>query len=292
VERPARAPAGPSIERRAENLRRKKTFAQSRLRQLAILCRRYVELIYADRKNLALLLLQAPVIGVLLVLVSRGDSLTASRFEAKKLVFMLATTGVWFGVINAAREICKESHVLRRERLAGLRAGPYLLSKIGVLFVLVLVQSGLLLGTVAVRTQLPGAGVVLPAAAEMFVTIALAGLAGIALGLCVSAIAATPDKATSLIPIVLVPQVLFAGIMFGLHGVPNLLSYGVSARAAVDAMSATVDTNALATPMFVPVPDEPQYAHTAAILIRAWGVLAAQAAGFTALAWLALFRRR
>ncbi|MEO8704980.1 MAG: ATP-binding cassette domain-containing protein [Kofleriaceae bacterium] len=292
VERPARAPAGPSIEQHAENLRRKKTFAQSRFRQLAILCRRYVELIYADRKNLALLLLQAPVIGVLLLLVSRGDSLTASRIEAKKLVFMLATTGVWFGVINAAREICKESNVLRRERLAGLRAGPYLGSKIGVLFLLVLVQSALLLGTVAVRAKMPAAGVLLPAALEMFLTIALAGLAGIALGLCVSAIATTPDKATSLIPIVLVPQVLFAGIMFGLHGVPDLLSYGVSARAAVDALSATVDTNALATPMFVPLPEEPQYAHTSAVLLKAWGMLGIQTLAFTGIAWLALYRRR
>jgi hypothetical protein len=231
---------------------------------------------------------------VLLVLVSRADGLTSSRIEAKKLIFMLATTGVWFGVINAAREICKESNVLRRERLAGLRAGPYLGSKFGVLFVLVLVQSALLLATVAIRTKLPGDGVVMPAALELYVTIALAGLGGIALGLCVSALASTPDKATSLIPIVLVPQVLFAGIMFGLHGVPRLLSYAVSSRAAVDAMSSTIDTNALSMPLppFMTAPDEPQYAHTQAVLLTAWAMLVAQAVVFGAIAWWTLHRRR
>jgi ABC transport system ATP-binding/permease protein len=294
VERPARAP-GASTEQRAEAVRRARAFAQSRARQLAILCRRYVELVFADRKNLALLLLQAPVIGLLLLLVSQAGSLTTSRMEAKKLVFMLATTGVWFGVINAAREICKESAVLRRERLAGLRVGPYLLSKIAVLFVLVLVQSALLLGIIALRVEIPGAGVVLPATLELYVTIVLAGLGGIALGLCVSAIAATPDKATSLIPIVLVPQVLFSGILFALRGVPGALSYLVSARSAVDAMSATVDSNALAMPLALarmPAPFEPQYAHEPAVLLVAWAVLAGHALVFTTIAWWVLYRRR
>ncbi|MCX5745923.1 MAG: ATP-binding cassette domain-containing protein, partial [Proteobacteria bacterium] len=124
VERPARAPAGPSREQHAEHLRRASAYAKSRGRQLGILCRRYLDLMWADRKNLVLLLLQAPIIGILLSLVSRSDGLTAQRIEAKKLVFMLATTGVWFGVINSAREICKEEAILRRERLAGLHAGP------------------------------------------------------------------------------------------------------------------------------------------------------------------------
>ena len=290
VERPARAPVAPSVDQVAENQRRSKTFAQSRLRQLGILTRRYLELILADKRNLVLLLAQAPIIGILLVLVSRGDGLTSGKIEAKKLIFMLATTGVWFGVINSAREICKEANVLRRERLAGLHAGPYLGSKLIVLTLLVLVQSALLVGVVVAATKLPKGGVMMPPLLEIYVTIVLAGVAGIALGLCVSAIASSPDKATSLIPIVLVPQVLFAGIMFGLKGPTAALSTLVSARAAVDAMSSIVDINNLSSPL--PLPDEPQYAHTSQVLLAAWGMLAAQAAGYALVAWLVLTRRR
>ena len=290
VERPARAPARPSVEQRAETVRRVRSFALSRVRQLAILSRRYVELILADRRYLALLLIQAPVIGLLLVMVAPPAGLTGGRIEAKKLVFMLATTGVWFGVINAAREICKEDAVLRRERLGGVRAGPYLGSKVLVLFLLVLVQSALLLGVVAVRIRLPADGVLVPALLELYVSIALAGLAGIALGLCISAIAANPDKATSFIPIVLVPQVLFAGLMFSLHGPSKLVSWLVSSRPTVDALSATVDVNRL--PEVVPLPLEPQYAHTATVVATAWVALIVQALVFGAIAWLALRRRR
>jgi hypothetical protein len=203
---------------------------------------------------------------------------------------MLATTGVWFGVINAAREICKEAAILRRERLSGLRAGPYLAAKVLVLFALVLVQSAILLGIVGAAIELPRDGVIAPAAVELFVTIALAGLAGLGLGLCVSAVASTPDKATSLIPIVLVPQVLFGGVMFALHGATRAASWLVPSRAAVDGLSATVDTNRLGG--ILGFTREPQYAHTREVLLTAWATLAGQALLFGAIAWITLRRRR
>jgi ABC transport system ATP-binding/permease protein len=143
---------------------------------------------------------------------------------------------------------------------------------------------------VAARTTLPARGVLLPPVLELYITIALAGLAGTGLGLCLSAVATTPDKATSLIPIVLVPQVVFAGIMFALHGPTEVLSMAVAARAAVDALSATIDTNALSTPMNL-IPAEPRYAPVAATVLAAWGALVAQMVAFTALAWWALRRR-
>jgi len=130
----------------------------------------------------------------------------------------------------------------------------------------------------------------MPAPLEVYLTVVAAGLAGIALGLGISVVASTPDKATSLIPIVLVPQVLFAGIMFGLKGPTMMISNLVSARAAVDAMSSIVDINNLTSPL--PLPDEPQYAHTTSVLLTAWGLLAAQALGYAFVAWITLKRRR
>lgn len=264
---------------------------RTRLRHVRVLTRRYVELIAADRRNLALLLLQAPVIGALLVLVSRPDSLTTGgRFQAKKITFMLATIGVWFGVINAAREICKESTVFRRERLAGVRPSSYLLSKLGVLSLLVVIQSALLLAVVFLRLEPPATGVMLPAMVELFITLTLAGLAGIALGLCISAVASTPDKATSLIPIVLVPQVIFAGLVFRMSGITELLSRLTASRWAMDALSATADTNNM--PERIALPLEPQYAATAANLGGAWAALALQTIAFSVVAWLLIRWRR
>jgi hypothetical protein len=61
--------------------------------------------------------------------------------------------GVWFGVLNSVREVTKEAKIYRRERLANLRIGTYLLSKLAVLAGLCLVQSLVLLAVLALRVD-------------------------------------------------------------------------------------------------------------------------------------------
>jgi hypothetical protein len=71
------------------------------------------------------------------------------------------------------------------------------------------------------------------------------------------------------------------------------MSLFAASRSAVDAMSSTVDTNSLRSPVaFLPMGDEPQYAHRPRILLVAWGLLLAHAAVLSAAAWWTLRRRR
>jgi len=291
VERLNRGPDQPCPVQQDEKQRRVRAFTQSPWRQFMILTRRYIDLLLGDRRNFLLLLLQAPIIGALLALVSDPLSLTAAgRGSAKKLLFMLATVGVWFGVINAAREICKENAVTRRERLAGLQVGPYVSSKVGVLSLVIMVQAVLLLGVVSLKVEMPPGGLIFNSTLEILVTIVLAGIAGIALGLCISVVATTPDKATSLIPIVLVPQILFAGLMFNLGGVTEIMSWFTASRWVMDALGTIVDVNKIPEPIWLPL--DAQYEGGAGNLLHAWGALVAQAAGFLGLASLIMTRQR
>jgi ABC-type multidrug transport system ATPase subunit/pSer/pThr/pTyr-binding forkhead associated (FHA) protein len=188
--------------------------------QLLLLMRRYVEVIMQDRANLAILLLQAPIIGLLFSFVADAgvfsDVLKADAVRARFVLFFLAVIAIWFGASNAAREICKENDIYERERLAGLGIVPYLLSKIGVLAVLCAFQAFVLLVIVTFKSGISpaGAGTHFPAPFEVYLGLLLVELAGMAMGLCVSAFASTPDKATSLVPIVLIPQILLAGVVF------------------------------------------------------------------------------
>jgi ABC-type multidrug transport system ATPase subunit len=253
----------------------------SPLRQFGILARRYLDLIVQDRRNLLILLLQAPIIGVLLMLVANADAIVGDKVfasEAKKVLFMLATVAVWFGIINAAREITKESAIFRRERLANLRIGPYVLSKIVILTLLVILQSALLLGLVGLKVAFPAQGVLLPGWLELYVTTLLTSLAGLAMGLAISSAAATPDRAISIVPLALIPQILFAGVIFTLGdgiSVQRLLSWFTISRWAMDAYGTTVNLNEM---NFQPgllrvVKDE--YTFTAGHLLSRWGILLA-----------------
>jgi ABC-type multidrug transport system ATPase subunit len=274
---------------------------RSALRQLWVLVRRYADVTVQDRRNLALLLAQAPAIGLLIALVARADAFVGSSAygnEAKKVLFMLATVAVWFGVINAAREIAKEAPIVRRERRAGLRLAPYLLSKVCVLAVLVLLQSAALLACVALRVRFPAQGLMLPFAAEIYITTALTGLAGLALGLAISSAAGTPDRATSLVPLALVPQILFAGLIFSLGSgltLQRVLSWFTLSRWAMDAYGASANLNALPPAPGLLRLAEPQaeYLATPEHILSRWLILLACAAlGLLAAALIMWLRER
>jgi hypothetical protein len=87
-----------------------------------------------------------------------------------------------------------------------------------------------------------------------------------------------------------VPQVLFAGVMFALQGVTKWISWAVTSRAAVDALSAIADLNRLDTPL--PIPPEPEHAHTPHVLLIAWAAIGVQALAFAGIAWWKLHRAR
>jgi len=205
------------------------------------LSRRYGEVMARDLRNLALLLLQAPVLAFILGLVSSRHALTASASagEANKVLLLLATSAVWLGTINSAREVVKELPIYVRERLMGIGPVPYVLSKVAVLSILCLVQSWLLLVVLALRVDLPSDGVLLPGPLEMYLSIALTSLTAMAMGLLVSAASSSQERATSVVPLVLIPQIVLAGVIFKLSGLAEVLSFISIAKWSVEVLGAT-----------------------------------------------------
>ena len=216
-------------------------------RQFGILTRRYTNILIRDRVNLLVLLLQAPIIGFILALVA-GENIFAngkSPANAQQVLFIMAIAAVWLGTSNAAREITKETPVYLRERLVNLRVVPYILSKVAVLSVLCLIQSIILAGVVMLRAGVPPTGSLLPPAIEMIIGVWLTTLGGLGMGLLISALASNMDKATSVVPIILVPQIILAGIIFPLSGPSQVLSYITVSKWSIDSLGTSADVNRL-----------------------------------------------
>ncbi|MCA9656791.1 MAG: ATP-binding cassette domain-containing protein, partial [Myxococcales bacterium] len=181
-------------------------------RQMSLLARRYLRLIVSDRRNLWILLLQAPVIGFVLLLAARREALqNVVSTNGRLVLFLLAVVAVWFGVLNSVREITKESRIYKRERLANLRISAYLMSKLGVLAGLCLVQSLILVLIITLKVDFSAAVTALTDDGLMevirdpplgmwgatFVTIFLTSLTGVGLGLLISTLVSNSDKAMS-----------------------------------------------------------------------------------------------
>ena len=218
-------------------------------RQMQTLTRRYLDVILQDRRYLLLLLLQAPLIAMLVALVTPRDALTGvlaegliQRNEARKLLFMLMTAGLWFGVSNAALEIVKERTIIGREWLANLRVGAYLTSKFATLALLALVQTIALLLIVAAKVDLSLTDApLLPAVFGLFITLTLTTLAATALGLAMSALSRTAEQSASAIPLLIIPQLLFAGLLFKIdQPLTQILSWFMISRWSMDALGTSV----------------------------------------------------
>ncbi|MBV9210989.1 MAG: ATP-binding cassette domain-containing protein, partial [Acidobacteria bacterium] len=196
------------------------------LRQWATLARRYMEVLSRDKFNLLILFAQAPIVAVLTYLVVGSDQPRDFPY------FVLALVSVWFGTSVAAREIIRERAVYNRERMVNLGILPYIGSKLLVLSLIVGFQCILLFGTLKLfdlvgMMSMPGYIFGLPQLIVMILT----GMVGIALGLFVSAVVKTSEMATSLVPLILIPQILFSGLV----GVPK----GFSVKAIGVFMPAT-----------------------------------------------------
>ncbi|MDR1061043.1 MAG: ABC transporter permease, partial [Clostridiales bacterium] len=251
-------------------------------RQFSVLCRRYAALVAADKRRLALLLLQAPLLGLLLSLVSYSANIlgevTIFRYsqEAKPFLFSLSCAAFWLGMLNAVQEICKERDILKRERLAGCGLAPYLLSKLAVLGAMCALQSLLLLLTArAIVGPFPANAMGISPFVGMYATTLLSAFSATAMGLAVSGLSPNPDRAMTLAPLVLMPQILFSGVAFGLSGFANFLSNAVNCKWSVVAYCALADINGLpATAESTGTTFENvAYAATRANLFGAWGVL-------------------
>ena len=189
-------------------------------RQMAILTRRYIDLILADRRSLALLLGQAPVIGFVIAGVFDVDEGARRATAEAQVSFMLVLSSIWFGCLNSAREIVKELPIWRRERAVNLQPLPYLASKLAPLAAIAGLQVAALVTTVTLVLGLSGRGW------AQVAVLWLAAVAATAMGLMMSAIATSSDKAIAMVPVLLIPQVILSGAIVALGGVAEWVARG------------------------------------------------------------------
>jgi ABC-type multidrug transport system ATPase subunit len=194
--------------------------------QFATLSRRYVATIAGDPRNLLALLVPGPLIGFLLTL-PLDARLADDRW---KLLFLLAITAIFCGTFNAFREILKERSIFERERMAGLRAIPYVASKLFVQSAFLAVECALLLGTVLAFEALPGDRALL--AGGLFG----AAVASAAMALLVSAAVRSAEKATGILIVLLLPQIIFAGAIAPLAGVSKKIGKAMIANWTFDGL--------------------------------------------------------
>ncbi len=260
--------------------------------QLPVLCSRYLKLVLNDRQRLLLLLIQAPALALLISLVADGKQF--EQYEmTKSLLFSLSCSAFWVGMLNAIQEICKERSITKREYMTGLSLNAYVLSKILVLGMLCLIQSVLIIGFFAATVGLPEKGLMFSPLIELLITTFLTAVASTAMGLFVSSLFTNPDRAMTVAPILLMPQILFSGLIFKLDGATELISWAAVCRWSMEGYGTTANLNELELRLqqegvMIPHEAESFFEFTNAHMFRSWAILAAFVVIFLVLARIVL----
>jgi ABC transport system ATP-binding/permease protein len=246
---PARQPVvSPSLTAPRANL----------FRQFSILIQRYFELVVRDKVLLTVLLAVMPLVGVLLATIAHpaalvGDSadriaqivsetgLYTIAGQTQTVLMMLALAAVLVGLFAASFELVRERAIYRRERMINLRLIAYIASKLSVLVGFAALQCMALIVVLAIRVQFPFAGILLPGPLEIYITLLLASIAGILLGLFISALVSSVNTVIYVVLLAVFVQIIFGGVIFDLPGAAKSLSYFTITRWTVEALGSTVD---------------------------------------------------
>ena len=187
------------------------------LHQFSVLVRRSWELKFGDRSQILLLFLQAPIVALLVAMM-------AGEPNQIQTIFMAMFASLWFGCSNAVREIVDEQTIYRRERQTGLKIPSYIFSKLFVLSFVALAQCFSVLVILLMWTPAHPALSLSPVEivgglALMF----LVAVNGTLIGLVISSLVSTPEKALTLFPLVLIPELLLSGLFLPVRPIQPII---------------------------------------------------------------------
>ena len=224
-----------------------RTQNRSRFWQYWTLTRRYAQVKTRDVGGLAVLLAQAPILALAMWVVFDGPDSAA--------MFMLALSSLWFGASAAVRELIADRTIWRREARVGLSSLSYLASKVTVLGTIVSIQcitlaamTFFLLGMGGSTEVGFGDGKELTSWGFSVVSLSgittLTGLVGMSMGLLISSIFSSSEAAVGTLPLLLIPQITFGGLLVRLKLMGPLakgFSWLIFTRYSFEAMMKTGD---------------------------------------------------
>jgi uncharacterized membrane protein YuzA (DUF378 family) len=193
------------------------------------------------------------------------------------------------GTASSIWELVKERQIYIRERAAGLSSGAYLASKLVVLGTISVVQSAVLVLVGLAGVKMPPSGAVgsLPPMVEILIGIAALGLASMCVGLVVSAMVSTSEKAVPFLVMITLVQVVLCGGLVKLQTGLAQVAWIAPSRWGFAATASTVDFNTI-------IPRNPLadnlYSPTATAWLRDVGVLVGLAALYSIITWMRLRR--
>ena len=247
------------------------------------------------------------VISTLLIMIIVSLVLSDDMFEqfgaTQNGLFAIMCGCIWVGIFNSIQSVCKERAIIKKEKQTGLHISSYIMAHVNYEFVLCFVETVVVMIVLLASNigHLPKKGILFPLPVDLFISFFLVIFAADMLALLVSCVVKTPSVAMTVMPFVLIVQLVFAGVVFELEGamekVANLTickwgmqAVQVIANTTKSVRTSAYDFNQITTlPLYeLPKKDLPELDPELGNLLQAWGIMALFCVIYIAIAVIAL----
>ncbi len=198
-----------------------------------------------DRSNMMMTLLVPLLLGLLMSFLLKGGKvpyLFPFNDEYTKYLFLSVVIFIFFGLMASVNEVIRDRPILHREKIIGTKPRQYLFSKIGVYAIFAALQVTLyaLPGFIVLEIpwRMPAELAHIPSSffsLSFFPYFLIAGFltiyASFALGLFLSSMVKSQLAAFNIIPLIIVPQIIFGGMFVQFADMPSLINRDVPAYA-------------------------------------------------------------
>ena len=190
---------------------------RGRLAQLGIYLGKYLRM-FIFQNDWKVLPMGAIIAGVVTVVV--GSNLFVTQEGTVMGAFALVCVCIWNGFFNSIQVVCRERAILKREHRAGLHTSSYIGAHMIYQFLLCLAQTGVTLFICSVaKVQFPASGIITPwGIVDIGITIFLVTYSADIMALMISCLVRTTTTAMTVMPFMLMFQLIFSGGFFNLSG--------------------------------------------------------------------------
>lgn len=212
----------------------------------------------------------AAIITLIISSVTSSDMFSTYR-ATRNGAFALVCACIWIGIFNSIQSVCKERSIIKREHRSGLHISSYICSHMVFELALSAVESLIVTMITCLLNldRLPASGVLLPAPLEITVTFFVIIYSADALGLMISSIVKTPTTAMTVMPFILILQLVMSGMIFELSGITEWVSKLTISKWGLNAICVTANVNSMTDALAI----LPEYEYTAVHMAKLWLLL-------------------
>ena len=200
--------------------------------------------IFINEKDWKVLAFAVVVSGILAAVL--GEDMFVIKEKTRMGVFAIVSACIWIGIFNSIQTVCRERGIIKREHRTGLHISAYVAAHMIYQAAICFVQTVTMIVIYRFFLTFPEKGLVFGSIyLDLLVTFFLIIYCADLLGLAVSSVVKSTTAAMTVMPFLLIVQLIFSGSIFALSGPLGRISNLTISKWGMYAMCTEVNLNGL-----------------------------------------------